>query len=355
MSNAIDLPDFEVTVAPSHRSGFVNWDRFLMIGRNQSGASVVDGVPWSFTYNGCPVTHEHYELYLITQGGRTLRFGFGDLLVTMPDGTLVVLPQGQVPEDGGWFLPKRAVTDGVQDKLNELIHRAKWGGDCDVKLRAHGEDVTFEADWVKYLVPVAEAPVAERAAALEHLRTLVDNIDHDFQLTYGAYLTDLSEDARTKLSKLDTDALKARLFLNGQSEEGSQAWVARLGMAASKFHEPSVINRVSNTEQDEIIKRLMTNLGQPDSHSLYQAFKQFANEICHGHESLLSIVQRAAQQQNTSVPDVMAPVDHDLKGNPIHSDLAKSIAARPVPIPGINTQEPLTPHQLQQKEAGKFQ
>lgn len=271
------------------------FERFLLVGQAQSGASVVDGVPWSFTYNGCPVTHEHDELYLITQGSRTLRFGFGDLLVTMPDGTLVVLPQGQVPEDGGWFLPKQAVTDGVQDKLNELIHRAKWGGDCDVKLRAHGEDVTFEADWVKYMVPVAAAPVSAE----------------------------------------------------------SQSWVTRLGAVVAKFQEPSVINRVSVTKQDEIIKRLMTNLGQPDSRSLYEAFKQFANEICQGHESLVSIVQRVANQSQPA-PDVMTPVDHDLKGTPIHSDLAKSIAARPVPIPGINAREPLTEHQQQQVEAGRF-
>jgi hypothetical protein len=300
MSNVVDLPDFDVTVAPSYRSGFVNWDRFLMIGRNQSGASVVDGMPWSFTYNGCPVTHENNELYLISQGGKTLRFTPEDLLVALPTGELYVLVGHRVPEEGGWFLPKSAVTDGVMSKLNTLIEDSKWCSIVDVLMHySSARQVRFEADWIKYMVPVPTAP--------------------------------------------------------GGSVPESQAWVARLGMVASKFHEPSVINRVSNTEQDEIIKRLMTNLGQPDSHSLYQAFKQFANEICHGHESLLSIVQRAAQQQNTSVPDVMAPVDHDLKGNPIHSDLAKSIAARPVPIPGINTQEPLTPHQLQQKEAGKFQ
>ncbi len=36
----------------------------------------------------------------------------------------------------------------------------------------------------------------------------------------------------------------------------------------------------SATKHDEIIKRLMNDIGQPNSQSLYCAFKQFANELC---------------------------------------------------------------------------
>lgn len=47
--------------------------------------SVVDGVPWSFTYKGFHFTHEHDDLYLIggcdvRQGPQGLSFKQGDLL-----------------------------------------------------------------------------------------------------------------------------------------------------------------------------------------------------------------------------------------------------------------------------------
>ncbi|BAW19182.1 hypothetical protein [Ralstonia phage RP31] len=45
------------------------------------------------------------------------------------------------------------------------------------------------------------------------LRDLVGMIDHDVQLTYGAYLSDLSEEAATKLSPLDAKCREAILHL----------------------------------------------------------------------------------------------------------------------------------------------
>jgi hypothetical protein len=43
----------------------LTFDEFLEHGRNQKGASVVDGTPWSFTFKGKPVTHERDDLYLL--------------------------------------------------------------------------------------------------------------------------------------------------------------------------------------------------------------------------------------------------------------------------------------------------
>lgn len=47
-----------------------------------NGGNMVNGMPWSFTYEGCPVTHENDRLYLINlPGGETIRFAPGDLLL----------------------------------------------------------------------------------------------------------------------------------------------------------------------------------------------------------------------------------------------------------------------------------
>lgn len=81
----------------------LSFEDFVEIGK-QLAESLVNGVPWSFTWQGCPVTHENNDLYLISQGSKTLRFYRGDTLMTQDDGTLAVrskhwLPPLQVPID----------------------------------------------------------------------------------------------------------------------------------------------------------------------------------------------------------------------------------------------------------------
>lgn len=135
----------------------------------------------------------------------------------------------------GWFMPRRMVNDLVTNSLNDLIRRAKRCSVCDVDLRENGQNVRFEADWIKYMLPVE--PVS------------------------------------------------------------TQAWVVKLGAAAAKFHEPSVINKVDVVMHDQIIKRLMAQVGYPQSHSLYEAFKQLLNEVLYGHVSLESLVQKASNSE----------------------------------------------------------
>lgn len=46
------------------------------------GANVVNGMPWSFDYNGRPITHENDDCYLIPTLAGTMRFERGDMLIT---------------------------------------------------------------------------------------------------------------------------------------------------------------------------------------------------------------------------------------------------------------------------------
>jgi hypothetical protein len=47
-----------------------------------SGANVVNGMPWSFQYNGHPITHENDNCYLIPTLEGTMKMDRGDMLIT---------------------------------------------------------------------------------------------------------------------------------------------------------------------------------------------------------------------------------------------------------------------------------
>lgn len=138
--------------------------------------------------------------------------------------------------EAGWFLPKDKLTDGAAESLNHLIKKAKQVSVVNVVVSpGQPYQIDYEADWVKYLLAVEPAAIKD-----------------------------------------------------------DQTWIVKLGSAVAHLHEPSLVNRVSASKQEETIKRLMADLGSPNSNTLAQAFKQFANEICTGHVSLESVVQQAA-------------------------------------------------------------
>lgn len=56
----------------------------------RQGVPCHNGMPWSFTWRGVPVTHERDDLYLVCPPGVTLRMGKGDVLFTNPQGELCV-------------------------------------------------------------------------------------------------------------------------------------------------------------------------------------------------------------------------------------------------------------------------
>lgn len=46
------------------------------------GANVVRGMPWSFEYNGHPITHENDDCYIIPTLEGSMRLNRGDMLIT---------------------------------------------------------------------------------------------------------------------------------------------------------------------------------------------------------------------------------------------------------------------------------
>ncbi len=47
-----------------------------------AGGNIVNGMPWSFSYEGHAITHENDDCYLIPTPEGTMRFQRGDMLIT---------------------------------------------------------------------------------------------------------------------------------------------------------------------------------------------------------------------------------------------------------------------------------
>lgn len=67
----------------------MTFDDFVAYGI-ANGANIVSGMPWSFTLNGVPITHENDTCYLLC-GPWPQRFNTGEVLLIGPHGTLLVV------------------------------------------------------------------------------------------------------------------------------------------------------------------------------------------------------------------------------------------------------------------------
>lgn len=59
----------------------ITFDELVEHGRN-NGANIVNGMPWSWKYNGHPITHENDNCYLIPTLEGTMNMGRTDMLIT---------------------------------------------------------------------------------------------------------------------------------------------------------------------------------------------------------------------------------------------------------------------------------
>lgn len=61
----------------------ITFDELVEHGKAVSPPSgIINGMPWSFTYQGQPITHENDGCYLIPTLEGTMRFERGDMLIT---------------------------------------------------------------------------------------------------------------------------------------------------------------------------------------------------------------------------------------------------------------------------------
>ena len=65
----------------------ITFEEFVQYGK-ENGGNIVNGMPWSFKYNGHSVTHENDELYLIPTLEGTHNFTPQDMLITGVNGEI---------------------------------------------------------------------------------------------------------------------------------------------------------------------------------------------------------------------------------------------------------------------------
>jgi len=59
----------------------ITFDQLVDHGKTHGG-NIVEGFPWSFSYQGNPITHENNDCYLIPTLEGSMRFNRGDMLIT---------------------------------------------------------------------------------------------------------------------------------------------------------------------------------------------------------------------------------------------------------------------------------
>ena len=65
----------------------LNFVEFVDYGLNHTD-NIINGMPWSFDYEGCPVTHENDRCYLIPTLEGVMQFTPNDMLITGVNGEI---------------------------------------------------------------------------------------------------------------------------------------------------------------------------------------------------------------------------------------------------------------------------
>ena len=70
----------------------ITFDELIEYGLKHS-TSVIDGMPWSFEYNGCAITNEHMSCYLICSPYAVMKFTPDDMLITDVNMLVYTMPK----------------------------------------------------------------------------------------------------------------------------------------------------------------------------------------------------------------------------------------------------------------------
>ncbi len=105
----------------------ITFDEFIQYGIN-SGANIVNGMPWSFHYNGHPVTHENDKCYLIPTLEGTHNFTPDDMLITGVKGEIYpckkdIFALTYEQESVERFEATEEILVPLQAEIEEMLHK----------------------------------------------------------------------------------------------------------------------------------------------------------------------------------------------------------------------------------------
>lgn len=66
----------------------ITFDEMIQLALNTPNASIIDGVPWVFSYKGHPITHESNACYLIPTLEGSMKMMPNDMLITGVQGEI---------------------------------------------------------------------------------------------------------------------------------------------------------------------------------------------------------------------------------------------------------------------------
>lgn len=98
-----------------------------------NGGNVVGGMPWSFSINSVPISHENDDCYLINSPEGTMRFDRGDMLVVGATGELLPCKPDVFAASYSEIVGDPHVNMGFGDAVDHLklgcrVARAGWNG-----------------------------------------------------------------------------------------------------------------------------------------------------------------------------------------------------------------------------------
>lgn len=69
----------------------ITFDELVEYGKAHCGGNMFNNMPWSFSYEGQPISHENDECYLIPTLEGTMKFTPNDMLITCVDNKIFVI------------------------------------------------------------------------------------------------------------------------------------------------------------------------------------------------------------------------------------------------------------------------
>lgn len=102
----------------------ITFDELVELGINAAqlaGTSLQDGMPWSFTYKGQPITHESNDCYLIPTLEGVMRFERGDMLITGVQGEIYPCKRDIFDATYDAVEPEAAVLDSLEPAERDAL------------------------------------------------------------------------------------------------------------------------------------------------------------------------------------------------------------------------------------------
>lgn len=116
----------------------ITFDELVAIGREQNPGRI--GMPWSFAYQGKPITHENDDCYLVPgAAGWTQRLTRGCRLVTLPGGDLFVVKPEDFETNYEAVAATRADIEKARADVRDSLHRL---------IAINGADGTAAAEYI---------------------------------------------------------------------------------------------------------------------------------------------------------------------------------------------------------------